>query len=91
MAQNAFTELLADYINGSGLQKKEIVEAVKKDYGPQITITDADLSRYLNAQSLPRIDKLAALIDVLGLTQGEITRLMRAVIRRNKASATRSH
>jgi len=76
----AFADTLDDYLEASGLRRKQLIDEVNTHYGSQLTLREADLSQYLAGKALPTVPKLAAITDALGLTNAEIARLLRMTI-----------
>jgi len=81
---NDFASLLAEMIDNSRMRKAQIVAEVDRFYAPKIKLTDTDLNRYLAGKAVPKLGRFSALVDVLGLTQGEIVRLVRAAVERSE-------
>ena len=64
-----------------GLRNAQIAKESDRIYGttPRY-LTAIDLTRFLAGDGLTKVRKLAILVDVLGLSHGEIARLLRQAL-----------
>lgn len=76
-AQMTFGTTLKQMIAGAGMRPADIPGEVERLYGPSVHITEGDMSRFLSDKAIPKLQKFAAIVDVLGLTHSEIARLVR--------------
>jgi hypothetical protein len=75
MANKGFGDLLREYRLGMQLNQKELVAEVQH-LGYRFNASD--LCRYEAGIGIPNVTTFAGLVDALGLTPNEITRLVRA-------------
>lgn len=86
MPNKPFGKHLQDLIDDSGLTRMQIRNEIEHLYGADIVVSLSDMSAYLSGQRLPRLDKFAALMDVLGARHADIAKLIRSVPRRTQHS-----